>query len=394
MPLKLRLLMTALLISFCGLAGAQTISIGVINTYSGPFATFGDLIEKGMRLYMKQNERNLPAGVKVELLTRDDGGPSPDKAKQLAQELIVRNGVQFLTGVVWTPNAMAIGALATEAKVPFVVTNAAGSALTTTSPYIARVSLTLWQTCYPLGQWAAKQYKRAYIIVSDYSPGHDAEAAFEKGFTERGGIIVGKVRVPVVTNDFAPFLQRAKDAKPDALFSFVASGKTATQLIKTYAELGLDKAGVKFMGPGDVLTDEELPSMGDAALGAISGHNYSTSGNRPANKAFLDAWHKEYGEKSTPSGMSVSAWDSMDAIYYAIREQKGKVDGQRTMELLKQYKNPNSPRGPISIDPETRDIIQNVYIREVRKVNGQLANVEMETIPNTKDYWKEFNAKK
>lgn len=371
-------------------APAQTIKIGVINTYSGPFATLGDLIDKGFKLYMKQNADKLPPGVGIELVIRDAGGPNPDKAKQIAQELIVRDKIQILTGVVFTPNALAIAPLTQEAKLPFFIMNAGTSVITTRSPYIARFSFTLWQSSYPMGAWASRKYKTAYIAVSDFAPGHDSEAAFERAFTEGGGKILGKVRIPLANPDFVPFIQRVKDAKPDVLFAFTPAGRQATQIMKAYGDLGLDKAGVKFIGPGDITTDEELPNMGDAPLGVITTHHYSAAATRPANKAFIAAWKKEYGEKSWPSFMSVGGWDAMDAIYYVIREQKGKIDPDRTMELVKKYKNPNSPRGPIAIDPETRDIIQNEYIREVKKIGGQLANVEFETIYDVKDPWKEL----
>jgi len=371
-------------------APAQTIRIGVINTYSGPFATLGDLIDKGFKLYMKQNADKLPPGVKIELVIRDDGGPNPDKAKQLAQELIVRDKIQILTGVVFTPNAMAIAPLTQEAKLPFFIMNAGTSVITERSPYIARFSFTLWQSSYPMGAWASRKFKRAYIAVSDFAPGHDSEAGFERAFSEGGGKIVGKVRIPLANPDFVPFMQRVKDARPDVLFAFTPAGRQATQIMKAYGDLGLDKAGIKFIGPGDITTDEELPNMGDAPLGVITTHHYSAAATRPANKAFIAAWKKEYGEKSWPSFMSVGGWDAMDAIYYVIREQKGKIDPDRTMTLVKKYKNPNSPRGPIAIDPDTRDIIQNEYIREVRRVGGQLANVEFETIHQVKDPWKEL----
>ena len=379
---------TALLLAAA--APAQTIKVGVINSYSGPFATLGDLMDKGMKLYMKLNADKLPPGVKVELVIRDDGGPNPDKAKQLAQELIVRDKVHFLTGVVFTPNALAIAPLTQEAKVPFFIGNAGTSVITERSPYIARFSFTLWQSSYPLGAWASRKYKRAYIAVSDFAPGHDSEAAFERGFTEGGGKIIGKVRIPLANPDFVPFMQRVKDAKPDVLMAFTPAGRQATQMMKAYGDLGLDKAGIKFIGPGDITTDEELPNMGDVPIGVITMHHYSAAATRPANKAFIAAWKKEYGEKSWPSFMSVGQWDAMDAIYYVIREQKGKVDPDRTMALVKKYKNPNSPRGPISIDPVTRDIIQNEYMREVKKVGGRLANVEFETFEQVKDPWKEL----
>ena len=376
-------------------ATAQTIKIGIMSTYSGPGAAQGDQLDKGFKLYLKLNADKLPPGVKVEPIIRDDTGPNPDNAKRIAQELIVRDKVQFLTGLVWTPNAAAIAPLTAEAKVPFISANAAGVSIPYASPYFARVSFTLWQSSYPLGQWAAKKYKRVYTAVSDFAPGHEAEEAFTKGFKDAGGEIVGSVRIPLANPDFVPYMQRVKDAKPDALFAFNPAGRQATAMMKAYGDLGLDKAGTKFIGPGDLTTDEELQGMGDVALGVITVHHYSAAADRPANKAFVAAYKKEYGEKLNPGFMVVGAWDAMDAIFYAIREQGGKIDPDKTMELLKRYKNANSPRGPIAIDPETRDIIQNEYLREVRRVGGQLANVELETLATAlKDPWKEFNKKK
>ncbi len=377
-----------------GLAAAQTIKVGVINTYSGPNATLGDMIDKGIKLYIKQNEKSLPAGVKLEMIYRDDGGPNPDNAKRLAQELLVRDKVNILTGVVWTPNAAAIAPLTAEAKVPFFIMNAGASAITTMSPYVARFSFTLWQSSHPMGQWAAKRFKKIYVAVSDFAPGHDAQAGFEKGFKDGGGEIVGAVRIPLANPDFVPFMQRVKDAKPEAVFAFIPAGRQATAMMKAYGDLGLAKEGIKFIGTGDITTDEELPNMADVPLGVITMHHYSAAGDRPANKAFIESWKKEYGANSTPSFMSVGAWDAMDALFQSIRAQNGKLDADKTMELVKQYKNANSPRGPIAIDPETRDIIQNQYLREVRKVGAHLANVELETVTAVKDPWKVFNNKK
>ncbi|HET7200928.1 MAG TPA: ABC transporter substrate-binding protein [Burkholderiales bacterium] len=376
-------------------APAQTIKVGSVLTLSGPNATLGENMDRAIRLYMKLHQDKLPPGVKVEVITRDDGGPNPDKAKQLSQELIVRDKVQFLAGMTWTPNAMSSAPLSTEAKVPMVIMNAGTSVITTMSPYIVRLSFTLWQSSLPMGTWAAKRFKTAYVAVSDFGPGHDAEAAFTKGFTDAGGKIVGSVRIPLANPDFVPFMQRVKDAKPDAVFAFVPAGKQATAIMKAYGELGLHKAGIRFIGPGDITTDEELPNMGDVPLGVLTVFHYSAAADRPANKAFLAAWKKEYGANSVPSFMSVGAWDGMDAIYYAIREQKGKIDPDRTMDLLRHYKSDDSPRGPISIDPETRDIVQNEYLREVRRVGGKLENVELETVQAAvKDPWKILNHKK
>jgi branched-chain amino acid transport system substrate-binding protein len=260
---------------------------------------------------------------------------------------------------------------------------------------MVRTSFTLWQSSYPLGQWAAKKYKTAYSLVSDFGPGHDSEEAFDKGFTEGGGKMLGKVRVPLQNPDWAAYMQRVKDAKPDVLQVFIPAGKTATAVMKNFSDLGLDKAGIKLIGPGDITTDEELPNMGDVALGVLTVHHYSAAATRPQNKAFVDAWKKEYGQNETPNFVAVGAYDGAAIIVEAIKQQKGKLNPEKTMEIFKQWKNPNSPRGPIAIDPETRDIVQNEYLREVKKVNGQLANVEIETVATAlKDPWKELQKKK
>ena len=389
------LIVAAVLAAVALPARAEDIKVGFISSYSGANANIGPYMEKAMRLYIQLHEKDLPPGVKIDLIVRDDTGANPDKAKQLAQDLVVRDKVKFLTGVIFTPNALAIAPIATEAKVPFVISNAGTSVITTKSPYIVRLSFTLWQSTYPLGTWASKKFKRAYTLVSDFGPGWDAEEAFSKAFKAGGGEIVGSVRVPIANPDFAPFLQRVKDAKPDALMVFVPAGKFATAVMKSFGDLGLRAAGVKLIGPGDITTDEELPAMGDVALGVTTVFHWSAAADRPANKEFIAAWKKAYGNDSIPNFEAVGSWDSMDAIFYAIREQKGTLDPDKTMELLKHYTNPNSPRGPIAIDPATRDIVQNEYLREVRMVNGMLQNVELETIGTAvKDPWKELNAKK
>jgi branched-chain amino acid transport system substrate-binding protein len=373
---------------------AQTVKIGFITSYSGLNGNLGPYMERAVRLYLKQHEKEL-GGVKVELLTRDDTGPNPDKARQLAQELVVRDKVNLLAGVIFTPNAMAMAPIATEAKVPFVIMNAGTAVITTRSPYMVRTSFTLWQSSYPLGQWAAKKFKTAYTLVSDFGPGHDSEEAFSKAFTEGGGKVMDKVRVPLQNPDWAAYMQRVKDAKPDCLMVFIPAGKTATAVMKNFADLGLDKAGIKLIGPGDITTDEELPNMGDVALGVLTVHHYSAAATRPQNKAFVDAWKKEYGQNETPNFVAVGAYDGAAIIVEAIKQQKGKLNPEKTMEIFKHWKNPNSPRGPISIDPDTRDIVQNEYLREVKKVNGQLANVEIETVATAlKDPWKELQKKK
>jgi branched-chain amino acid transport system substrate-binding protein len=292
---------------------------------------------------------------------------------------------------------MAVAPLATEAKVPMIVMNAGTSVIVRRSPYIARTSFTMWQSGYPLGQWAAKQsgVKTGFTAVADYAPGHDIEASFVKGFSETGGRMIGTLRMPVLAPDYTPFMQRIKDAKPDVLCVFVPAGKQATALMKAYQDLGMAQAGIKLIGPGDITPDEELKNMGDIPSGIITTmHHYSAAGNRPANKAFVEAWHKAYGADSSPGFMAVGAWDGMAAIFHAIKEQKGKIDPDKTMAALKGWKNPNSPRGPITIDPVTRDIVQNEYLRRLDRVNGKLQNVEIQTIEQVKDPWVRFNPPK
>jgi branched-chain amino acid transport system substrate-binding protein len=372
---------------------AQTVKVGIINTYSGPFAEPGDLIDRGITLYMKQHEKDLPPGIKIELIKRDDTGPQPDVAKRLAQELITRDQVQLLAGVVYTPNAMAIAPLVTEAKVPLIVMNASTPVITMKSPYIARVSFTLWHSSYPLGQWAAKHdIKTAYTAVSDYAPGADAEEAFVKGFTESGGQVLGSVRIPLQNPDFAPYLQKAKDAKPAALFVFVPAGTQAIAVMKAFSDVGLKQAGIKLIGPGDITTDEGLDSMGDAALDVITMGHYSAVGKAPANAAFVQAYQAEFGKDQMPAFEVVGGYDGMAAIFNVVIAQKGKIDPEKTMALLKGWKY-DSARGPIMIDPDTRDIVQNEYVRRVERVNGHLVNVEFETIPMVKDPWKVINNK-
>jgi branched-chain amino acid transport system substrate-binding protein len=376
-------------------ASAQTVKIGFITSYSGLNGNLGPYMERAVRLYIKEHQNELPPGVKIELITRDDTGPNPDKARQLAQELVVRDKVNLLAGVVFTPNALAIAPIATEAKVPFVIMNAGTAVITTKSPYIVRTSFTLWQSSYPLGEWAAKKFKTAYTLVSDFGPGHDSEEAFSKAFTEGGGKVIDKVRVPLQNPDFAAYMQRVKDAKPDCLMVFIPAGKTATAVMKNFSDLGLKQAGIKLIGPGDITTEEELPNMGDVALGVTTVFHWSLVGDRAANKKFVADWKKEYGQNEIPNFLSVGSWDGTALIFEMIKQQKGKLDPERSMEIAKRWKFESSPRGPISIDPETRDIIQPEYLREVKKVNGQLANAELETLSKAeKDPWKELQKKK
>ncbi len=374
---------------------AQTVKVGLINSYTGFVAQPADQGQKGFDLYVKLHEKDLPPGVKIELLRRDDTS-NPEVGKRLAQELITRDRVQLLTGIVLSPVAAAVAPMTAEAKVPLLLDiAAAGAAIPRLSPYVARISFTLWQEFYPIGKWAAEQgWKTGYTAVSDFIPGHDAEAAFTKAFTDGGGKMIGSVRFPPTNPDFSPFVQRIKDAKPDVVFIFVPAGTQATAMVKAMQDLGLREAGINVVAPQDLLPDEELPRMGDTPLGLITSGTYSADAKRPANETFVAAWKREYGDKSIPDFFSVDAWDGMAAIYGLVKETKGSFTADQAIAFLSHWKDPDSPRGPIMIDPETRDIVQNVYIRRVEKQDGRLVDVEIATIPMVKDPWKELNPPK
>jgi branched-chain amino acid transport system substrate-binding protein len=382
------------LLGLSGLAAqaTETIKVGMIMTLSGPMASLGENIDRGAQLYVKEHEHDLPPDVKLDIIRRDDTGPNPDVARRLAQELIVRDHVQFLAGLIFTPNAAAIAPLATQSKTPVVIMNASTSNLTRLSPYILRVSYTQWQTAYTLGEWAARNgFKRVYIAVSDYAAGIDSEKAFEKAFVGEGREIIGRVHMPQSTPDYVPYMQSVKDAKPDALFMFTNSGRVTTAAVKGFAEAGLRQTGITLLGPGDIASDEELANMGDAAIGTTTAAVYSAIDPRPENAAFVKAWKAQYGAESTPSFMAVCGWDGMAAIFSAIRSLDGKITGDAVMSVLKTWKYPDSPRGPIAIDAQTRDVVLNVYINKVEKVDGRLVNVTSETIRDVKDPWKVLN---
>ena len=376
-------------------AAAQTVKVGLILTMSGPQASIGDEMRKGVDLYIKQHEAELPAGVKLDLVARDDGGPNPDVAKRLAQELITRDHVNLLAGIVYSPNLAAVAPLTGQAKTPLVDMNAAGVELVRLSPYIVRVSFTLWQIAMPMGEWAGKNgCKSGFIAVSDFIPGHDAEGAFTKGLTDNGGKIVGTVRFPLVSPDFVPVVQRIKDAKPNCAFTFVPAAKQATAFVKAWNDLGMKEAGIQLVTTQDVMVDDEIPNMGETPLGIVSTGNYSPGAKRPANQAFTTAWHKAYGDGSIPTFFAVGAYDGMAAIFDLVKATKGQFTTDQAIAFLSKWQNPQSPRGPISIDPLTRDIIQNIYLRRVEKIGGKLENVEIATYPNQKDPWKEMHPAK
>ena len=373
-------------------AAKKIVKVGIILTYSGADASIGEAIDRAAELYLKLHRQDLPADIDLQLVKRDETGPSPDIARRLAQELLVRDGVQLLTGGQWTPNVAAIAPLVTKARIPYVVMSSGTSNTTRLSPFIVRVGFTVWQQSYHIGKLAAMNgITRASSIVSDYAAGLDAEEAFKTGFTDGGGTLVSSIRAPLRSPDYVPFLERIRREKPQALYGFNPGGPEATRFIKAYHDLGLAASGIRLIGPAAIVPDDELANMGEAALGVISSSHYSSSADRPANRAFVSEWKKAYGASSVPSYFAAGGWDGMAAIVDVIRRQNGDLEVGRTLETLSHWSNPDSPRGPMQIDPETRDVIQNVYIRRVEKVGDVLQNIDFATIPSVKDPWKELH---
>jgi branched-chain amino acid transport system substrate-binding protein len=382
--MKLKVFLTAACAAFAAAGGAQaqdSVKIGFILPMTGQQQSTGKQEAAGAKLFMSQNGDTV-AGKKIELIIKDDGAV-PDNSKRVAQDLIVNEKVNFLAGFGVTPAALAVAPLATESKTVEVVTAAGTSIITERSPYITRTSFTLAQSTVPMADWAAANgIKKVVSMVSDYAPGADAAKSFAAEFTAKGGQVLESITFPLANPDFAPFLQRAADQKPDAVFVFVPSGQGGI-FVKQFAERGMDKAGIKIIGPGDVTDDDLLNGMGDAVVGAITAHIYSADHDSPTNKAFVAAF-KKANDGMRPNFMAVGAYDGMHLMYEALKKTGGKTDGDSLIAAVKGMAW-ESPRGPISIDPDTRDIIQNVYIRKVTKKNGELYNVEFATFPNVKD---------
>jgi branched-chain amino acid transport system substrate-binding protein len=382
--LSLPLITAALMFTAIGAQAQETIKIGLIAAFSGPFADYGKQMEAGMQTYMAQNGSSV-AGKKIEIIIKDTTGPSPEIAKRLAQELIVRDKVDFLAGFGLTPEALAVAPIAEQAKKPMIIMNAATSIITTKSNYIARFSMTLPQVTAPIATWALKNnIKKVVTLVADYGPGIDAETAFTGNLVGGGGTIVESIRVPLSNPDFAPYVQRIKDLKPQAVFVFVPAGEQGIAFMKAYRERGLAEAGIKIIATGDLTDDHALPAMGNVALGVITSFHYSAAHNSPENKAFLKQFEDTNPGVGRPNFMAVAAYDGMAAIYQVSKQLNGKIDGEKAMAILKGM-TLNSPRGPLMIDPQTRDIVQTVYIRRVEKVNGELFNVEFDKLENVKD---------
>jgi branched-chain amino acid transport system substrate-binding protein len=361
-------------------AAEEPLKIGLIVPLTGGQASTGKQLENAVKLYISENGDTV-AGRKIEVIVKDDGA-IPDNTKRIAQELIVNDKVGIIAGFGITPAALAAAPLATQARIPQIVMLAGTSIITERSPYIVRTSFTLAQSSVIIGDWAAKNgIRKVATLTTDYAPGNDALQFFKARFLAGGGEVVEEVKVPLVNPDFAPFLQRIKDAKPDALYVFVPGGQGGN-FMKQFAERGLGAAGIRIIGPGDVMDDDLLNNMGDAALGAVTAHMYSAAHNSSKNKAFVAAYRKMFG--SRPGFVAVGGYDGIHLIYQALKKTAGNSDGDKLVEAMKGMKW-ESPRGPISIDPDTRDIVQNIYIRKVEKVDGELYNVEFATFKAIKD---------
>lgn len=358
------------------------VKIGLIMPYSGQFADTATQMDNAIKLYLKQKGDTV-AGRKIEVIRKDSGGVAPAVAKRLAQELVVRDGVDILAGFVLTPNALAASDVSAEAKKLMVIMNAATSIVTTRSPYSVRTTVTIPQLNEPFGTWAYKTgIRKVYSMVSDYGPGHDAEAAFHRGFKEAGGEIIGSVRFPVATPDFSAYVQRARDLNPEAIFIFVPGGVQPAAIGKALAERGIDPGKTRILGMGELTEDEARQSMGDASLGIITVYHYDHNHDSALNREFVKAFNEAYGRN--PNIYSIGGYDGMHLVYEALKKTGGKADAESLVAAAKGMRW-ESPRGPISIDPETRDIVQTVYIRRVEKSGGQLLNVEFDKIENVKD---------
>lgn len=368
------------------LAGApahaqETVRIGLILPMTGPFASTGRQVEAGARAYMALHGDEV-AGKKIELVLRDDAGTA-DQTRRIAQELVVNDDAKMLVGFGLTPLAMSVAPVLNQAKVPAIITSATTSAIMKQSDYFVRASMAGPQSAVPVATWAAQNgLKRVVTLVTDYGPGHDIEKGFTDQFKKEGGEIVEAVRVPLQNPDFAPFLQRVRDAKPDAIFVFVPSG-VGSLFMKQFADRNLAEAGIKLIATGDVTDDDLLNAIGQPAVGVITGHFYSANHDSPENKAYV-AEVRRANNNMRPNFMSVGGYDAMHLAYEALKATGGDTDGTKLVEAMKGM-SWTSPRGPMSIDPATRDVVQDIYIREVKEVDGELYNVEFATYEKVRD---------
>ncbi|MBZ7926697.1 ABC transporter substrate-binding protein [Ensifer adhaerens] len=366
-------------------AYADTIKIGVVGPFSGPFALQGKNFKAGIDAYMALNGSKV-GDDDIEIIYRDVPQADPAQSKALAQELVVKEGVQYLAGFYFTPDAMAVTPLLTQANVPLVIMNAATSAIVTKSPLIVRTSFTTWQTSTPIAKVAKDAgVSKVISVVSDYGPGVDAENAFKAGFEAAGGQVVEAIRMPLATNDFSPIMQRIKDSGAEGVFAFLPSGPTTLGFVKAFKENGLKDGGIKFFAPGDLTQESDLPALGEAALGIQTTFHYAVSHDSPENKAFVEAAGKAIGNSAELSFPSVGAYDGMHVIYKMIEATGGKQDAAKAVEAVKGL-SWVSPRGPVTIDPDSRHITQNIYLREVAKADdGTYYNKEIQTFEKQGD---------
>ena len=380
-----------------GTASADVVKIGLIADFTGAFATWGVQFQQAVQAYhaVKGNKVKGPDGKEheIQFVYRDSASQGPDKAKQLGEELVLREKVKMLTGFALSPHAMAVADIANQAKIPVVIMNAATASITRGSPYYVRVSMTIPQHVVPLAQWAWKNnIKKVYMITSDYAPGHDASNFFGKTFTGLGGQIVGNDKSPLAETNYGVYMEKVLQAKPDALYMFQPAGAPSVALVKAFAERGLKAAGIKLLGTGET-QEIFMDQFGDDLIGTVTAFHYTETNERPQNKALRAQLTKQFGAKAAPDIASVAAWDGTDLIHQSVAALGPNAEGLKYIDFMKTAKI-DSPRGPVQIDAVERDVIQNIYIRRVEKRDGKLVNVDIETIPMVKDPWKIENPPK
>jgi branched-chain amino acid transport system substrate-binding protein len=387
----------AVLATTAGLASADVVKIGLISDFTGAFATWGTQMQQAVEAYQAVHGKTVKDSAgrthEIQFIYRDTASQGPDRAKQLAEELVLREKVKFLTGFALSPHAMAVSDIANQAKIPVVIMNAATASIVRGSPYYVRLSMTIPQHVVPLAQWAYKSgIRKVYMITSDYAPGHDAEAYFSKTFKALGGEIIGSDRSPLKETNYGVYMEKVLQAKPDALYMFQPAGAPSVALVKAYSERGLKAAGVKLLGTGET-QELFLPNFSDDLVGAVTAFHYTETNDRPENKQLRAQLVKMFGPKATPDIASVAAWDSTNMISQAVAALGPNADGLKYVDFIKTAKI-NSPRGPIAIDPVEREIIQNIYIRRVEKRDGKLVNVDIDTYQMVRDPWKIDNPPK
>jgi len=381
--------LAALALTVGGTAQAASVKIGVVLPFSGANADLGHQIDKAFDLYIKLHAKDI-APHTVEIIKRDEGPPTGAVAKTVTAELITNDKVQILTGFVFSPSAIALAPVVTQAKVPMVIANAGTAWITNLSPYYVRLSFSMWHPAFPMGAYAHDKVgcKTAALAYTDFPPGKDSTEAFKTGFEKAGGKVTLSIPMgsPVQVPDFTPFFQRIKDAHPDCMYVFIPSGAHATGVMKAYGELGMRKAGIKLIGPMDLIPDNKLQDMGDAAIGTIVMGHYAVDLDNAANKAFNAEWHKAYGADSYPDFMSAAGWDTMHAIFDTIKKLNGDVsDGAKVIDAIKGWST-DGPRGHVMVDPDTRDIVQDEHAMEVyRKPDGKLGEKILGTTKAVKD---------